>query len=79
MVIGDTSSPVTGDTTLACGRRARVRGKVRDLLENEMPSPLAAEIHATHERYLDTRRRIEAGELGWDAVVPGYLERVTLD
>jgi ketosteroid isomerase-like protein len=77
LVIGDTSSPVMGDTTLECGRRARVRGKVRDLLENEMPLPLAAEIHATHERYLDTRRRIEAGELGWDALADFFTEDAT--
>ena len=34
-----------------------------------MTSGTEREIRATHERYLDTRRRIEAGELGWDARV----------
>lgn len=37
-----------------------------------MSAPLADEIRATHDRYLATRRRIEAGELGWDALA-GYF------
>lgn len=33
-----------------------------------MPSRSPAEVEAVYARYLETRRRIEAGELGWDAL-----------
>ena len=33
-----------------------------------------AEIRATHERYVATRDRIEAGELGWDALATFFSE-----
>ncbi len=32
------------------------------------------EIRACYERYLDTRRRIEAGEVGWDALADFFTE-----
>lgn len=51
---------------------------MRDLLENDaMTSRIAAEIEATHARYLDTRRRIEAGALGWDALADSFTEDAT--
>lgn len=36
-----------------------------------------AEIEATHDRYLATRERIEAGELGWDALAEFFTEDAT--
>jgi len=33
-----------------------------------------AEIVATHERYCELRKRIEAGELGWDALAGFFTE-----
>jgi len=39
-----------------------------------MPDAREREIQATHERYLATRERIEAGELGWDALASFFTE-----
>ncbi len=33
-----------------------------------------AEIEATHDRYLQTRARVEAGELGWEALADFFTE-----
>jgi ketosteroid isomerase-like protein len=42
-----------------------------------MPAASDAEIRATHERYVATRDRIEAGELGWDALAAFFTEDAT--
>src|SRR3990172_9765946 len=42
-----------------------------------MPAASPAEIRATHDRYVATRDRIEAGELGWDALAGFFTEDVT--
>jgi ketosteroid isomerase-like protein len=42
-----------------------------------MPAAPAAEIRATHDRYVATRDRIEAGELGWDALAAFFTEDAT--
>ncbi len=42
-----------------------------------MPAASAAEIRATHDRYVATRDRIEAGELGWDALAAFFTEDAT--
>ena len=42
-----------------------------------MPPSIADEIRATHERYVATRDRIEAGQLGWDALADFFTEDAT--
>jgi ketosteroid isomerase-like protein len=42
-----------------------------------MPSHPRAEIEATHARYVATRNRVEAGELGWDALADFFTEDAT--
>ena len=37
----------------------------------------ADEILATHHRYLEHRKKIEAGELGWDALADFFTENAT--
>ena len=36
-----------------------------------------AEIRATYERYVQTRNRVEAGELGWDALAAFFTDDAT--
>ena len=42
-----------------------------------MTSRLAGEIQACHESYLAARARIEAGQLGWDALADFFSEDAT--
>ncbi len=42
-----------------------------------MPTPSPAEIRASYERYVETRKRVEAGELGWDALAAFFSEDAT--
>ncbi|MGH7287657.1 MAG: nuclear transport factor 2 family protein [Myxococcota bacterium] len=42
-----------------------------------MTSRLAGEIQTCHERYLAARARIEAGQLGWDALADFFTEDAT--
>lgn len=42
-----------------------------------MPSHARAEVEAAHDRYVQTRERIEQGELGWDALADFFTEDAT--
>jgi ketosteroid isomerase-like protein len=42
-----------------------------------MPTSPRAEVEAAHDRYVATRARIEAGELGWDALADFFTEDAT--
>ena len=41
-----------------------------------MPHP-ADEVKAAYGRYLDARHRVEAGELGWDALADFFTDDAT--
>jgi len=42
-----------------------------------MPSFPPEEIRETYERYVETRNRVEAGELGWDALAAFFTDDAT--
>jgi len=42
-----------------------------------MTEPTRKEIEAAHDRYLETRRRIMAGDLGWEALAEHFTDDAT--
>lgn len=42
-----------------------------------MPAHAREEIEAAHDRYVATRERIEAGEIGWDALADHFTDDAT--